>query len=50
MIKKELYAAPATEVLVLRLEGVIAGSINNGLEVSKNSIWGDKNDDYQDWE
>ena len=28
MIKKENYAAPATEVLELRLEGVIAGSIN----------------------
>ena len=26
MIKKELYAAPETEVLVLRLEGVIAAS------------------------
>ena len=26
MIKKELYAAPASEVLELRLEGVIAGS------------------------
>jgi hypothetical protein len=26
MIKKQLYAAPATEVLELRLEGVIAGS------------------------
>ena len=27
MKQKELYAAPATEVLELRLEGVIAGSI-----------------------
>ena len=27
MIKKELYAAPETEVLELRLEGVIATSI-----------------------
>ena len=26
MIKKQLYAAPSTEVLELRLEGVIAGS------------------------
>lgn len=26
MIKKENYAAPSTEVLELRLEGVIAGS------------------------
>ena len=26
MIKKQLYEAPATEVLELRLEGVIAGS------------------------
>ena len=26
MMKKELYAAPATEVLELRLEGVIAAS------------------------
>lgn len=26
MMKKELYAAPATEVLELRLEGVIATS------------------------
>ena len=26
MIKKELYAAPETEVLELRLEGVIASS------------------------
>jgi len=26
MIKKELYAAPSTEVLELRLEGVIAAS------------------------
>ncbi len=26
MIKKQMYAAPSTEVLELRLEGVIAGS------------------------
>ena len=30
MIKKELYAAPETEVLELRLEGVIAVSITDG--------------------
>jgi len=29
MIKKENYAAPATEVLELRLEGVIATSIDS---------------------
>lgn len=30
MIKKENYAAPSTEVLELRLEGVIANSITRG--------------------
>ena len=32
MIKKENYAAPATEVLELRLEGVIATSITRQSE------------------
>ena len=32
MIKKELYAAPATEMLELRLEGVIATSITRQSE------------------
>lgn len=32
MIKKELYAAPETEVLELRLEGVIATSPNGSLK------------------
>ena len=30
MKKKELYAAPETEVLELRLEGVIAASMESG--------------------
>ena len=32
MKKKELYAAPETEVLELRLEGVIAASGDGGTE------------------
>lgn len=39
MIKKELYAAPKTEVLELRLEGVIAVS-----DPQYGSGWSD-----QDW-
>ena len=38
MIKKELYAAPATEVLELRLEGVIATSINSVNNVEYNGM------------
>ena len=37
MIKKELYAAPTTEVLELRLEGVIATS-------TERSVWEEDGD------
>ena len=41
MIKKELYAAPETEVLELRLEGVIAtsGQLNNFTEEEFSGSW-----------
>jgi len=41
MIKKELYAAPETEVLELRLEGVIASSPNGSNESleEENGAW-----------
>ena len=38
MIKKENYAAPATEVLELRLEGVIATSDPN-VEIADEFGW-----------
>ena len=41
MIKKQLYAAPSIEVLELRLEGVIAGS----LDVQFNNSLGDSEEE-----
>ena len=35
MIKKELYAAPETEVLELHLEGVIANSVTADTPIEK---------------
>ena len=42
MIKKQLYEAPATEVLELRLEGIIAGSnvITPNEETNEGVTWG----------
>ena len=40
MKKKELYAAPETEVLELRLEGVIAASTEK-MEEESESGWDD---------
>ena len=42
MSKKELYAAPASEVLELRLEGVIAtvsGGLNDWEEENPTGSW-----------
>ena len=41
MMKKELYAAPATEVLELRLEGVIANSITLNSAYTGGEEWVD---------
>lgn len=44
MKKKELYAAPETEVLELRLEGVIATSGGNMSNFSGDSTYSDYDD------
>lgn len=46
MIKKQLYAAPATEVLELRLEGVIATSNPE----TTDPVLGNSGLDGGDWE
>ena len=50
MMKKENYAAPATEVLELRLEGVIAGSddpqMSGGTSLSINAPYVGEGEDW----
>ena len=45
MIKKELYATPATEVLELRLEGVIATSDPVGASFGDSNKFGGFDDE-----
>jgi len=47
MIKKENYAAPATEVLELRLEGTVLTGSNVSLGISLESAYQDSGD--EDW-
>ena len=49
MIKKELYAAPATEVLELRLEGVIAASIDPLNNPTREAIGTSYDGGSEDW-
>lgn len=51
MRQKERYFSPETEVMQLRLEGVIAASdpINNSITVSSSTGIFDYNNPEQDW-
>ena len=48
MQKKQQYAAPATEVLELHLEGVIATSVRGNVNIDNNPMSGFYVDD-QEW-
>ena len=52
MKQKQLYAAPATEVLELRLEGnLLSGSpFDNGVSISRDAAGTTYDGGYADWE
>ena len=52
MRQKQLYAAPATEVLELRLEGnLLSGSpFDNGVSISRDAAGTTYDGGYADWE